>query len=314
MWLGKRLSMVAAAFLALMLFVVALGQSPSTGVVKKNANLRAGPGTTYAIAGTATAGQAVTVIGKSAAGDWYELKDGQWIAAFLVTVDAAGTPAGTSVVTSPTATAVVLADLQKDPVFNAYADGAKPIFALYTDASNIIIDHFTQAGADTSLMFTKDWRDGVEVGLLEFKKVSEDIRKLTPPAYLVAAHGDLLKMADRLDSAVALLGKGLDNFNADQIKQGAAEFDAATALLNSSKAKIEAFAATVVTTAPAVKAQAVVTPVPSPTNTPAAAPAPTENPLKGQRSGAACRDGTTSSATGRGACSRHGGVDHWLVY
>lgn len=88
MWLGKRLSMITAAFLALVLSVVALGQSPSTGVVKKNANLRAGPGTTYAIAGTVTAGQAVTVIGKSAAGDWYELKDGQWIAAFLVTMDA----------------------------------------------------------------------------------------------------------------------------------------------------------------------------------------------------------------------------------
>jgi hypothetical protein len=24
-----------------------------------------------------------------------------------------------------------------------------------------------------------------------------------------------------------------------------------------------------------------------------------------------CRDGTTSTATGSGACSHHGGVDHW---
>ena len=29
------------------------------------------------------------------------------------------------------------------------------------------------------------------------------------------------------------------------------------------------------------------------------------------RVGAACRDGTSSSATGRGACSRHGGVSYW---
>jgi hypothetical protein len=30
------------------------------------------------------------------------------------------------------------------------------------------------------------------------------------------------------------------------------------------------------------------------------------------RVGAICRDGTHSNATGRGACSHHGGVDHWL--
>lgn len=33
----------------------------------------------------------------------------------------------------------------------------------------------------------------------------------------------------------------------------------------------------------------------------------------GVRVGAICRDGSRSSATGRGACSHHGGVDHWLV-
>lgn len=32
----------------------------------------------------------------------------------------------------------------------------------------------------------------------------------------------------------------------------------------------------------------------------------------GPRKGAVCKDGTTSSATGSGACSGHGGVDHWI--
>jgi hypothetical protein len=30
------------------------------------------------------------------------------------------------------------------------------------------------------------------------------------------------------------------------------------------------------------------------------------------RTGAVCKDGTTTTATGSGACSSHGGVDHWL--
>ncbi len=34
----------------------------------------------------------------------------------------------------------------------------------------------------------------------------------------------------------------------------------------------------------------------------------------GIRYGAICRDGTSSSATGRGACSHHGGVSYWLTY
>jgi hypothetical protein len=32
----------------------------------------------------------------------------------------------------------------------------------------------------------------------------------------------------------------------------------------------------------------------------------------GSRTGAICRDGWRSSATGSGACSHHGGVGHWL--
>jgi len=38
-----------------------------------------------------------------------------------------------------------------------------------------------------------------------------------------------------------------------------------------------------------------------------------ENPVSGgERIGAVCNDGTTSSATGSGACSHHGGVNHWI--
>lgn len=33
----------------------------------------------------------------------------------------------------------------------------------------------------------------------------------------------------------------------------------------------------------------------------------------GERCGAVCSDGSSSNATGSGACSRHGGVDHWVT-
>ncbi len=56
-------------------------------------------------------------------------------------------------------------------------------------------------------------------------------------------------------------------------------------------------------------------PVVKPTAKPAqaiVAPAAAE-PSSGVRVGAVCRDGSRSSATGRGACSHHGGVDYWLL-
>lgn len=82
-------------FLLVLMFVQnASAQDLLTGTVNRNANLRAGPGTTFAIAGSATAGATVTIVEKNTVGDWYKLDNGKWIAAFLVTLDASvvGTP------------------------------------------------------------------------------------------------------------------------------------------------------------------------------------------------------------------------------
>lgn len=71
-----------------------------TGVVIRNANLRAGPGTTYAIAGGARKDTPLTIVATNPAGDWYQLDTGAWIAAFLVDVAepvAAITPVAASV-------------------------------------------------------------------------------------------------------------------------------------------------------------------------------------------------------------------------
>lgn len=38
----------------------------------------------------------------------------------------------------------------------------------------------------------------------------------------------------------------------------------------------------------------------------------TESTPEGKRIGAVCKDGTKSTATGTGACSKHGGVSYWL--
>ncbi len=93
----KRFAPIAAALLSLLFYVIVFAQDIE-GTVNKGANLRAGPGTTYAIVGKATQGQTVTIIEENAAGTWYHLDSGQWIAKFLVDVNTPTTP------TTPTAT------------------------------------------------------------------------------------------------------------------------------------------------------------------------------------------------------------------
>jgi hypothetical protein len=61
---------------------VSAGQPGATA--NRGANLRGGPGTNYPVVGSAAAGQALAVVGRNTAGDWLQLADGSWIAAFLV--------------------------------------------------------------------------------------------------------------------------------------------------------------------------------------------------------------------------------------
>ena len=58
--------------------------SPSGPHANRVANLREGPSTAYAIVGGVTEGEVLDLFGRNAAGDWYQLSSGTWIAAFLV--------------------------------------------------------------------------------------------------------------------------------------------------------------------------------------------------------------------------------------
>lgn len=81
-------SFTAALIVALLLCGAALAQSTAQeGTVNRPSNLRAGPGTNFAILDVAQTGQSVTVVDENASGTWYELEDGEWIAAFLVDID-----------------------------------------------------------------------------------------------------------------------------------------------------------------------------------------------------------------------------------
>jgi len=89
---------------------------PALATVRTGANLRAGPGTDFAVVGAAAAGQAVAIQAANPAGDWYQLSSGEWVFAELVSVaePAAAAPQRTVAnisATSSQALAVVNVDI-----------------------------------------------------------------------------------------------------------------------------------------------------------------------------------------------------------
>jgi endonuclease YncB( thermonuclease family) len=67
---------------------------PATATVNTAANLRAGPSTDNPIVGKAQTGQEIVLVASNAAGTWYRLDQGAWIAARLVAIT--GSAAGNS--------------------------------------------------------------------------------------------------------------------------------------------------------------------------------------------------------------------------
>lgn len=79
------------------------GRWAQTAKAARAANLRAGPSTTHPLKGQVTSGQSLAIAGRNPQGDWYQLADGAWIAAFLVTNAPGIVPVARSIPTPPPA-------------------------------------------------------------------------------------------------------------------------------------------------------------------------------------------------------------------
>lgn len=77
-------------------------------IVNSSANIRSGPGTAYPIISSASAGQKITIMGRTTAGDWLKLTGQGWIFAELVDNIPRGLPYIKPAASSPTATPVAV--------------------------------------------------------------------------------------------------------------------------------------------------------------------------------------------------------------
>jgi len=281
----KRIAPIAAALLSLLFYVVVFAQDV-TGTVNKGANLRSGPGTTFAIVSKATQSQTVTIAHKNDAGDWYQLDTGEWIAAFLVTLDTTPVVAGTPTATAIPTKQVTAVDILNDPVAQVYIDGVTKALDSYSIGADIISERFREAGKNTSVIFTDKWKLSVGAGLASLQMSTKAIRELDPPSYFSGIHNDLLAVADHTDNSIALLIEGIDQLDADKLIEGTAEINLAAEFITSANDKLDVFKA----------AAAAVTPTPMPA-TPTRRPTGTKIPNPTATSEIAATETTISDAT-----------------
>jgi hypothetical protein len=242
---------VAGVAVALLAGVV-LAQALFVGTVTRDANLRAGPGTTFAVVGSARAGSSVVVSGTNPAGDWYQLDDGKWIAAFLVRSGDAAPPVATA---RPTARPTVRPTLAVTPQewlrYSMQTIGA-------IDALSQALD---QAGALMSnpRITSSTWVRQVAVQFAIIRQSHETLAALEPPSSLVWLHTRVVAATGDCDEATYAIANGFDNLDVAEMERGAA-------LISSCASQLGDLADTL------TEIQASMTPTPTPRATPTRRP------------------------------------------
>lgn len=201
-----------AILLTLILALTVTAQTTTTGTVTRNANLRSGPGTTYAVAGSASAGDPVTIVETNAAGDWYKLDTGTWIAAFLVELDA-NAPAAATPKPSVTATplpAIAISDLRQY---------LAQILPTLLDISDALQEMATLL--QTPRIGNNAWTLQLATQLAVIRLGHETLQAVTPKASLAAIHRQTLAATQDCNDATYAIADGVDNFDAELLTRGA---------------------------------------------------------------------------------------------
>jgi hypothetical protein len=181
---------------------------PRTATALRDANLRAGPGTNFAVVGGVRPGDRLSITGQNAAGDWYQLDDGKWIAAFLVKVEVVAPPATPTVSPTLGTTAV---DVQivaaMEALYIAHLQGLTGVY----QAAFMGLEMQRVAVVQTpSLFLDAQWRLRTATILDLILTVGNDVRALVPPTRFEGVHNDFVAAAGHYDRVAETMINGLD--------------------------------------------------------------------------------------------------------
>lgn len=236
--------------------------APVPPTVTVDANLRSGPGTTFPIIGGTVTGQAINIVARNEAGDWFLLDNGGWVASFLVAnppnivdvpvfdpnapppaapVTAPAPVTETVPVTAP-ATVTTTAPIVLGVRDNLYLVDATEVVARYNRALDEIDRLITQAGQNEALLQDPQWMQSMTTVIALLRAADARVRTLQPTTQLQGIHDDLTAAADAFDAAATLLAQGVDQGEPARFDEAFVEITQGTARLVSASDRIEALA------------------------------------------------------------------------
>lgn len=163
--------------------------------INSSANLRSGPGTTFDIVGGKAAGDAVTIRGCNAECDWYQMSTGEWVAAFLVTVEGVQVPLNVN-----------------DPALQKYIILVTTNLQSIAGSMNSTFETLGQFTDNPLLIYDIDWQAGLVVDFVGIKYPCRIITEADAPRDLKALHAQLTEgcthLANMVDYTAKLLETG----------------------------------------------------------------------------------------------------------
>ncbi len=234
---------------------------PITPTVTVDANLRAGPGTEFALLGGTVTGQEINIVGRNADGTWFLLDNGGWVFAALVAnppalasvpvVNNDGTPVEQPV-EQPAATPETPVGLggllptptpqpqaqPQDPALAAYLTSALELVRQFDLVQNNVDGLLREASANTALLSDAAWTTRLNAALTLLRRTSASVGELTVPPGAATIQTQLETAALNYAQAADALARAVQAGNAAQLAEADVLVSAAISSLAAAEAAI----------------------------------------------------------------------------
>jgi len=210
-----------------------------------DANLRAGPGTEFAVIGGTITGMALTIVGRNADGTWFRLDNTGWLFGKLVNnlppletipvVNADGTPVEVPVPLAAHPTPPDTTSASATIVTTDYPEAALRVVGQYDSILLSLDELMAQARSDSTILADATWGTRVNGTVTLLRQVSATVGELQPPAELETVQQDLLATAQQYITAANALAQAVTTGDVTQLDKA----DAAMQLGSASLTKAE---------------------------------------------------------------------------
>lgn len=227
-----------------------------TPTVTTDANLRAGPGTDFAILGGTITGQEINIVGRDADGAWFRLDNGGWVFGALVAnppalesipvVNNDGTPVAATptpatglgaLLPTPTPVAPTAPTTQTDEL-TAYLTAARELISQFDLVLNNVDSLLAEVNNNNALITDDAWKTRMNASLRLLSQTSASVGELTVPEAAAAIHQQLEAAAINYAEAATSLTQAVSAGNIAQLGEADALISAATASLTAAETAI----------------------------------------------------------------------------